>query len=317
MSIPETLKNTIPGGQRPQRVGIFAAAGNATRLKQGQTHITASKEILRVRNIRQQWHPCMQRSHPLDTAGTDTPVGNYLIDSFLHADVDQCIIVTRAEKVDLLNYYSAKSIGDMRIQRITVSPTPGTPWTIAHGLQSLLHSEPYCSSDSDPGVTFALGFPDIITTPEDVFQRLFMQLGSSRCDVVLGLFRVDNPQKYDMVQFESSPNGRQHVTGIDIKPEVCDGEWTWVCAVWNITFSQYLIEFTNSQAKLSSDQDNSGEHRSGEHVSGEVYVGNILTAALSDGLNIECLRFEQGGVLDIGTPADLELAQSAAAEKLF
>lgn len=306
MSIPETGKKIIPHGPGPRRIGIFAAAGSATRLKQHSANSRVSKEIIRVRNIRTLWHPAIQQLPLHEPGETDTPVGNYLIDSFLHADVDECIIVTRSEKTDLLNYYSANSLGNMRLQRLTVEPTPGTPWTIAHALQSVLTSEPP-SLSLTPSPTFALGFPDIITAPQQVFKSLFTGLDKGSCDVMLGLFPVSTPHKYDMVRFDSSIAGQLQVTGIDIKPARTDLQWTWACAVWNADFSRYLIDFTESKASLSSDP----------NTSAEMYVGDILVSAMNNGFSIHCQCINQGVVLDIGTPDDLQLAQSPAIEKLF
>ena len=312
MSIPETHNKNKTPRQSPRRIGIFAAAGNATRLNQNTAHTIGSKEILRVRNIRTRWHTCMQRLHPLATADPEIPVGNYLIDNFLHGGVDECIIVTRPEKVDLLNYYSAKSIGNMQLKRLAVGPTPGTPWTVAHALQSALERyEPEQKQNSAlanaTNLTFALGFPDIVTAPENVFHSLFSQLDNTDCDAVLGLFRVSETRKYDMVHFESSATHRKHVMGIDIKPDDSELEWTWVCAVWTVAFSRYLIDYTNSQADSTPKSCSNGE----------VYIGDILLSAIREGFKIDCLCLENGTVLDIGTPADLELARSAEMEKLF
>jgi len=118
------------------------------------------------------------------------------------------------------------------------------------------------------------------------------------------LFRAPDCTKYDMVSFEktTSPNttNASHTTGvlrdIDIKPAQTDLQWTWVCAVWNSSFARFLVDAASNAADLDAAR--------------EPYVGDLLLAALKQQFSIHCVCFENATMLDIGTPADLELALS-------
>ena len=51
----------------------------------------------------------------------------------------------------------------------------------------------------------ALGFPDILFSPDNAFTQLINQLRSRNADVVLGLFPADKPEKTDMVEIDTNP----------------------------------------------------------------------------------------------------------------
>lgn len=331
------------------RIGLFAAAGSANRLKSvlqdksalhkglnnspnaqnsnSSTDTFGSKEILPVRNVRQHWHKAMQRLHPQNASEPHAesrpqiPVGDYLIDSYLHSDVNECIVVTRHDKTDLQQYYDAGKVGQMLLTTQLIDQSPGTPWTIAHGLQRVLGEN---ATTRNSALQFAMGFPDIITSPHDVFRHLFDRLENSNADVVLGLFQVSNPQKYDMVRFHpvaslaDSSQQAGRVTDIDIKPESSQLEWTWVCAVWNERFSHYVLNFTaTNDPHVARATETSDGGAAIEKPPVEIYFGNVLISAMTSGFTIDCLCFGDGKVLDIGTPDDLELARSKAISDFF
>lgn len=317
-----------------RRIGLFAAAGKARRLRAtmpqssviasnhlhetrttGQTDLAlASKEILPVYNVRKHWHPSLPPPQPIPGQHPEVAVGDYLMDSYLHGGVDRCLLITRSEKEDLLRYYRQSGIGPMQLEHVLIDDSPSTPFTVAKGLQT-------SKFEADNNTAFALGFPDIIIYPHNIFDELFSHLTANNCDVVLGLFKVSNFQKYDMVKFDQATDTTDtaapdhlsvQVRDIDIKPVSTELEWTWVSAVWSSAFSQFFMDtvLNDSPLPVRSTSTPATNAR-------ELYIGDILLAALQQGMRIDGICFRRGTVLDIGTPEDFKLSRSAELFELF
>jgi glucose-1-phosphate thymidylyltransferase len=119
----------------------------------------------------------------------------------------------------------------------------------------------------------------------------------SRADIVLGLFPATNPQKMDMVKLDDVGN----VRGIQIKPSQTDLRYTWIIAVWNFSFTQFMHDFvTSHQNKIPS-----ARITSSNVDFDEIYLGDVIQAALDAGIKIDTVIFNQGVYVDIGTPEDM------------
>ena len=136
----------------------------------------------------------------------------------------------------------------------------------------------------------ALGFPDILFEPHDAYRHLLACLDEVDADVVLGLFPTDQHEKTDMVELDGS-----RIRRLVIKQPDAGLDYTWSIAVWAPTFSHYLHEFLARR----------------ETAADELYVGQVIQAAIDDGMVVESVAFPDGSYLDIGTPEDLERAVRA------
>jgi len=150
------------------------------------------------------------------------------------------------------------------------------------------------------GRRIALGFPDILFEPADAYGRLLAHQERSGADVVLGLFPAQTPEKMDMVETDS----RGRVREIHIKPRATALRLTWIIAVWTPAFTRFMHTYL---AEIL-DEVRAGGYPHRERPR-EPYVGDVLRAAIRQGMVVETLRFEQGWCLDIGTPEDLDRAQ--------
>ena len=135
----------------------------------------------------------------------------------------------------------------------------------------------------------AVGFPDILFEPHDAFRTIIEQHRARRADAVLGLFPTSRPEKTDMVELD----GHGRVARIVIKDPASRLDYTWSIAVWGPRMSRYLHGCVAAQRQVRTT---------------ELHVGDVLQAAVDDGLRIEGVRFASGSYLDVGTPEDLEQA---------
>lgn len=237
-------------------IGLFPAAGRATRLglPPGQ-----SKEVLPIAPGRR--------------------AADCLLRAYARAGLDAAVVLTRADKADILAHYRAEPIAGLPIRQQLVGDTPSTLHTLHAALAHI------------PREAVALGFPDIQFNAPDAFVALRQTLEAGSAEIVLGLFATDRPDKVDMVDVDASGSVREIV----IKPAETALQHSWVLAVWRPRFSQWLRD---NLARLER-----------EH-SGELYVGHALQSVIAEGWTVQAVRFEGARLLDIGTPEDLERAGS-------
>lgn len=250
----------------PEVVGIVPAGGRATRLGS----LPCSKEIFPI-------------------GFTATPEGKqrpraaceYLLEPMRRAGVRRVYVVLRPGKWDIPAF-----LGD------------GSPLglQLAYLLQGLPHGTPFTLDQAYPfvrGDRVAFGFPDILFHPEDAFTPLLDRLDAGEAEVVLGLFETTRPEKMDMVEVD----GRGRVRAIDIKPATTSLRHTWVLAVWNPAFTEFMHAYLARRAPDFEDPAAGGPV--------ELFVGHVFQAALADGMPIEAVPFGDGWCADVGTPEEL------------
>lgn len=149
------------------------------------------------------------------------------------------------------------------------------------------------------GKIVALGFPDILFKPKYAYSKLINELSSnSKISVVLGLMPISRPDKWDMVVLDVHNNVTKLIIKSDQGSQVPFG---WTIAVWKPNFSDFLNIAVNERLKSNIQND---------LETNEIYFGHMLTEAISAGLIVKGVIFENGECLDIGTPEDLEMGHS-------
>ncbi len=213
------------------------------------------------------------------------PACEPLLESLRTAGVDRAWILLRKGKWDIpeLLGRGLRPGGDdaLHLAYLALDPTASVPETL----------DAAYSFVADCRV--ALGFPDILFEPRDAYRHLLDRLDGAGADVVLGLFPTDQHEKTDMIELDA--DGRR-VRRLVIKQADAGLDYTWSIAVWTPAFSGYLHDFL---ARRDTD------------AAGELYVGQVIQAAIDDGLVVESVTFPDGSYLDVGTPEDLERAVRA------
>lgn len=130
------------------------------------------------------------------------PVMDYLVER-MRAAADELVVVTRPEKRDVVAH--ARELGLRVVEE--------SPATVSESLRLGL----------DGADDVLVGFPDTIWEPEDGFVRLLDGLWGA--DVVLGVFRSEEPQRSDVVELDGD-----RVLSVEIKPATPRSDLVWGCA---------------------------------------------------------------------------------------
>lgn len=249
-------------------VGLVPAAGTATRI----APLPFSKEL----------YPIGFSFADGDCARSPKVVCHYLLEKMRSANVEKVFIVLRKGKWDIPAYLGDGQMLNMHLAYLMMRLPFGPPYTLDQAYPFVRNAR------------VALGFPDIIFQPDDAFSRLLDRQSSTEADIVLGLFPVHEPSKWDMVELDETFRVRQIV----IKPRETHLRHAWVIAVWTPVFTEFMHEFLAGAEATQEDRE-------------ELSVGDVVQASICNGLRVDSVIFSEGSCLDIGTPDDLVRAVSA------
>lgn len=232
--------------------------------------IPTSKEILSVKPV-------------VEPGGRPRAAIDCLLEALAIRAVDCVYVVIRDGKWDIPQYLGDGSRYGLSIAYLMMGLPYGPPYTLDQAYRFL----------ADRSVLF--GFPDIQFHPVDAFRRLTARLENSSAEIVLGLFPTDRPHKMDMVRCDDA--GR--VLQLEIKPAATELRHTWIIAAWTPVFTAFLHAYLKTHRASCSRPE-----------SPEPHVGTVIQAALASGMPVAGEMFDDGWVLDIGTPEDLERART-------
>ncbi|MCI0564229.1 MAG: hypothetical protein MN733_37620 [Nitrososphaera sp.] len=249
-------------------IGLLPAGGQATRI----SPLPCSKEL----------YPVGFRA--LDDGKSVRPkvVCHYLLEKMRLAGIIKVYIVLGKGKWDIPAYLGDGAMLDMHLAYLMMNLPFGAPYTLDQAY-------PFVQS-----ALVAFGYPDIIFKTEDAFIRLRARQATTNADVVLGLFPIDQPQKWDMVDLDA--DGRINL--IAIKPKETHLRYGWSIALWTPVFTHFMHEYLVAIQKAN---DNEPKQR-------ELIVGDVFKAAIESDLRVEGVVFPDDTCLDIGTPEDLVIA---------
>lgn len=203
-------------------------------------------------------------------------VSQYLLDNMFSAGAQKVWVVLGKHKSDIMQYYGDGLQFGGRIAYLIVENSQGMPYTLDQAWTWLIDN------------TVLFGMPDTIFTPPDVFARLLDQHRENGSDVTLGIFPTKHPEKLCPVEMDDK--GR--VTGMTDKPAHSAIMNTWGCACWSPTFTKFMHQFL----------------KQGHLEDRETVLASVFRAAITAGLVIDGVFFDEGEYIDIGTPEDLVVA---------
>ncbi|MBN2349700.1 MAG: hypothetical protein JXJ22_12710 [Bacteroidales bacterium] len=250
-----------------ETIGLIPASGLAQRLGQ----LPCSKEILPVYlNI-----------------NTRKPkvLSEYLLHSYRKANITRVYFIIRKGKWDIPNYFGDGSNLNMNIGYLLMNLPYGVPFTFDQAYSFVKNKY------------VAIGFPDIIFTPEDAYEKLVKKINFSKADIVLGIFPINDYLRSDMVELDN----KGEINNIIIKQNRPDLKYGWTIAIWGPAFTEYLHLYLQKHLKTSPN----GKVIEENNQSRELYIGDVIHSAIKDGLTIESVIFDTGTSKDMGTPEDL------------
>jgi len=257
--------------QNSKLVGVIPAAGFANRI----SPLPCSKEI----------YPAGFYSINRDGLSAPRVISSYLLEYMKEAGVKNIYMVIRKGKWDIPDYFGDGSMFGVNFAYIVTEPTPGTPYTVDKSWSFI----------NEKKILF--GFPDIYYKAKDAFGRLLKMQKDSNAEIVLGLFKANNSRKMDMVEVDQKFN----VISLDIKPEKTKLKYTWLLACWTPVFTRFLHTYLS---EISEYNLNAGKGRKAGQK--ELFVGDIFNVAITKGMNVKSVFFEDGIYRDIGTIEDLK-----------
>lgn len=249
-------------------VALVPAAGRASRLR----GLPGSKEIYPVDPFR-------------PAAGAvprPRPVCEYLLEALVAAGVRQAYVILRPGKWDIPEHLGALEL-DIDLAYLTIPDSPSVVHTLDRAFPFI----------QDRRV--ALGFPDIVFQPREAFQRVLERQQATGAQVVLGLFPTDQGHRSDMVEMDAEGRARRIV----VKQPGTELRFMWSIAIWTPRFTDYLHRFL--ERSVAFPQAENGRRR-------ELFVGDVVQAAIDDGLEVQTVVFAEGSILDVGTPEGLRQA---------
>ncbi|TPE43071.1 nucleotidyltransferase family protein [Pontibacter mangrovi] len=218
--------------------------------------------------------------HPQHGEPRPKPVSQYLLEHMQRAGAGQAYLILRKGKWDIPNYYGDGSQLNLPLAYLIMQRPYGCPYTLDQAYTFVRRQR----------VVF--GFPDILFEPQDAFEQLLQRQEQTNADVVLGCFQVTHPHKWDMV--ETGEGG--DVKTILHKPAASNLTYGWAIASWGPRFTEFMHQHLQQvEGQL---------HTSGKELS----VGEVVQAAILNGLKVQSVYFDKGSCLDVGTPQDLQKA---------
>ena len=239
-------------------IGLLPAAGKASRIQP----LPCSKELLPIGFQSVGSGQGVMALRP-------KVVSQYLLESMHHAGVRKAYIVLNRQKWDIPAYYGPGSMTGVDLAYVVTDYPYGAPF-------SLKQAFPFVAE-----ATILFGFPDIRLTPVDAFTRLLARKSETSADLVLGLFRAEDPSKMDMVRLDSHGD----IAALDIKPATTALTYTWIIAAWSPVFTAFMQAYLDEvEPALKRERQITPMGRQAEY-----YVGHVIQAALDSDLeDSEC-----------------------------
>jgi len=207
------------------------------------------------------------------------PAIRCLLSSFERAGVERTLVVLRTGKEDIPASLGTDTDGGMRLDYIEVEDTPSPPFTLAAAVPQLSRA------------TVVMGFPDILFEPLEAVQRMLTSLRQRQADVVLGQFPHPLVRRADVLELEADGL----VRAVDTAGDTAAGAWTWGLAAWRPSFTGFLHDYVAEFGATGPRAECLG-------------VGDVVNAAIEQGMVVRGEAVSDTPFLDIGTPDALEEA---------
>jgi glucose-1-phosphate thymidylyltransferase len=203
----------------------------------------------------------------------------YLIQKMKHAGVSKVYIVLRKGKWDIPTYLGDGTKYGMHFAYLIMGYPFGVPYTLDQAYPFIKEND----------VVF--GFPDILFESNNAFQKLQKRIKYHRCDIVLGLFLSDRPEKADLVEYDNKGKVREIV-----KESTCTRlKYTWGIAAWTPVFTNFLHNKLKNLNFMTFKEK-------------ELFISDVINFAIWDGLQVDAVHISEKPFIDIGTPDNLARA---------
>ena len=249
-------------------IGLIPAAGKGSRL----SPLPFSKELF----------PIGYQDIEIDNSLKKRPkvVSQYLVNHMVDAGAEKIFVTLGPQKSDIMEYFGSGERHNVNMIYNYQEEPKGMPFALDLSYSFLKE-----------GDIILFGMSDTIIEPALSLKVLLNAHNKNKADLTLGLFRTQNPSKFGMVNLEKESH--KVITTID-KPEDTDLAYMWGCCIWNYSFATYMHNYCNNLDKNKQQK--------------EIVFGDIINAAIKDGLSVYGEPIKDGRYIDIGTIEDLDTA---------
>lgn len=248
-------------------IGLIPAGGSAKRMGK----LACSKEIFPV---------------GFEGDGRPKAISEHLLEKYRAANCDKVFFILREGKWDIPTYFGDGQDMGMDFGYLMLRHLYGVPYTIDQAYPFVKDAR------------VMLGFPDMLYDPGDVFAQLVAFQESSKADLVLGLYEVENEyeaSKSDMVAWDEASG---EIVDIQIKPKKTDRRFSWINLVWGPRFTDFLHQYIAKDLSI----------RTQNPELPEIHFSEILLAAKEKGLSMKVKPFRDFQFLDVGTLPSMQKA---------
>ncbi len=239
-------------------IGLIPAAGKGTRLG-----LPFPKELF----------PVIGPKGPV-------PAIRFALELLRDSGVSHTCIVISPAKAQLLSYLGDGAMLDSHLSYVIQGDREADSASTSPGLAHALHS----AYQLTKGKTVCFAMADTIIVPGDMFRPMATMLREHDCDIVFGLFEVEDPTKFGMVDISSDGTVRR----VDDKPKQTDLTLAWGCLCWSPRFTEHLRTCIRT---------------------GVADFASVLNTAIEGGLKAMGHHSEGALYFDLGTPDEVWRAQ--------
>ena len=236
--------------------------------------------------------PCSKEIYPIgfrrDASGETRPhvASHHLFQKFRRAGATTAFVILRDGKWDIPAYFGDGTVVGIELAYLVIPGSIGPPDTLDRAYSFVSNN------------IIVFGFPDIIFSPDDVFERLLTRMRQTHADVVLGLYRAHDVRQMDMIDVD----GEGRVRSVILKPPSSTFRYAWVCAAWTPVFTRFMHDFLQHERAKAADA--LTPYRLVD-AQGDLPMGAVIKAAVKAGLLVYGVDFPSDTYLDIGTPKHL------------
>jgi len=208
--------------------------------------------------------PYPKELYPVIRDNRYKPVAQFVLENLTVAGVQHMVFVINETKHQLIGYFGNGNRFGCHISYVVQEQSNHARIGLAHALDSAYHLV--------RNKIVCFGMADTIMTPRNVFRRM---LEGAKGDVVLGLYRTEHPERFDMVQVDEDGCALQVIN----KPPQSDLQYMWGCIVWRPPFTEHLHACVQKRMGLA----------------------DVLTLAIREGMRVDTVLIEDGSYADLGT----------------
>lgn len=254
----------MTAASRPAPVGLLPAAGRGARF--GSSGYI--KELF----------PLLFTSDSEDRILEPRPLCEMALRAIRAAGAERCLVLVSPAKTEVLRVLGSGEGVSLSLSYLVQTEPRGLPHAVRSARSWLAGAD----------VVFAM--PDTIVLPLDALRQVHAQRLASGADLTLGLFPVDEPERFGPV--EVAADGRTIVRILD-KPGHREVKTVWGVCAWSPAFTDFCAEWDAAAER----------ERPAERV-----LSNAFEGARAAGLKVDACVLEGGVYLDIGTPHGLRAA---------